>query len=253
MKLLLVRIRWPCPIWLTTPRINKTWGRRLLSPLERGGNYFAASFYSPLFLANSNVISTYHHNSDGGESWRLFSLRPLARVGLLAEFLHSVFLFILFYDGPKEMDWSPTFLAYLVGIHLIRPWSLITLLFWPVMCNSTSQPTNSFPFLVNRYLTSPHGAFTLASDCIYWWKNFPFGCAFTSSVSLTSFRLIAFKSFDSCATNLVSSSPLPANIRHGMFTLLRWHAPSPSNLYEMILPIKCLVIDRPTILFNRTN
>ena len=82
------------------------------------------------------------------------------------------------------MDWSPTFLAYLVGIHLIRPWSLITLLFWPVMCNSTSQPTNSFPFLVNRYLTSPHGAFTLASDCIYWWKNFPFGCAFTSRVSV---------------------------------------------------------------------
>ena len=160
MKLLLVRIRWPCPIWLTTPRINKTWGRRLLSPLERGGNYFAASFYSPLFLANSNVISTYHHNSDGGESWRLFSLRPLARVGLLAEFLHSVFLFILFYDGPKEIDWSPTFLAYLVGIHLIRPWSLITLLFWPVMCNSTSQPTNFFPFFGQQ-------VFDLSSWCIH--------------------------------------------------------------------------------------
>ena len=164
MKLLLVRIRWPCPIWLTTPRINKTWGRRLLSPLERGGNYFAASFYSPLFLANSNVISTYHHNSDGGESWRLFSLRPLARVGLLAEFLHSVFLFILFYDGPKEMDWSPTFLAYLVGIHLIRPWSLITLFFLAgnVLPSVTAppQPTNFFPFFGQQ-------VFDLSSWCIH--------------------------------------------------------------------------------------
>ena len=74
-------------------------------------------------------------------------------------------------------------------------------------------------------------------------------CRWHNPVSLSSW----YTSREKPRSKGVTSGEGESIYNNGMFTLLRWHAPSPSNLYEMILPIKCLVIDRPTILFNRTN